>query len=61
MVTSKGTGELCLTRKRGEQIELPDLGVTITTKRIGQNRVLIGVMAPRNVRILRSELMEEHE
>lgn len=46
---------LVLSRKPGEHIYVgPD--ITITVVRIGENTVRLGVTAPRDVAIVRSEL-----
>lgn len=55
----KGDKEvLVLSRKNGESIEIGD-GITITVVRIGPNAVRLGVIAPKDVRVLREELAEE--
>jgi carbon storage regulator len=46
---------LVLTRKEGEQLLIGD-NIVITINRISGNRVAIGIEAPRDVRIVRSEL-----
>lgn len=46
---------LVLSRKSGESIRIGE-NVTIEVRRIAGNRVTIAVEAPRDVRILRSEL-----
>jgi carbon storage regulator len=46
---------LVLTRKEGEQLLIGD-NIVITINRISGNRVAIGVEAPREVRVVRSEL-----
>lgn len=47
---------LVLSRRRGENIVLPDLGVTIAVEQIRGSRVVLGVEAPRELRVLRGEL-----
>ena len=47
---------LVLTRKTNETIELPGLGVTITLVKIKGKYVRIGVDAPRDQLIVRSEI-----
>ena len=47
---------LVLTRKAGEEIILPDHGVTIRLTEVRGNQARIGVTAPDHVRILRREL-----
>jgi carbon storage regulator len=46
---------LVLSRKVGEKIQIGD-GITVIVTRIAGNRVTLGVTAPKNVRIVRSEL-----
>jgi carbon storage regulator len=47
---------LVLTRKAGEELVLPDLGVRITLLVVAGNRVRVGVQAPSDVVVLRGEL-----
>lgn len=47
---------LVLSRKSGESIQLVNLDVEITILRIVGNRVTVGVQAPLDVEIMRSEL-----
>lgn len=47
---------LVLTRKLGEEIVLPDQGVTIRLTEVRGDRARIGVTAPDHIRILRREL-----
>ena len=47
---------LVLSRKLDESILLPDLGITITVVAVGDNRVRIGIEAPREITIQRAEL-----
>jgi len=49
---------LVLTRKVGEEIVLPSLGVTISLQQIRRAAVSLGFRAPSNVKIMRSELLE---
>ena len=48
---------LVLTRKQGEQITI-DHGITITVGQIRGKTVRIGIDAPRDLRIARSEIDE---
>ena len=50
---------LVLTRRTNETIELPGLGVTITLVKIKGKYVRIGVDAPRDQLIVRSEIKVE--
>lgn len=50
---------LVITRKTGEKILLPDLGIEIMVARIlPTGAVRVGIRAPSGVKILREELME---
>ncbi len=51
---------LVLTRRSGESIKIGD-GVTITVTRLGEGRVRLGIDAPKEVRIVRTELEERHD
>ena len=46
---------LVLTRRDGQKIVLPALGVTFTIVRIEGDRVRVGIEAPKDVKILRDE------
>ena len=48
---------LVLSRKLGEEIVLPNIGVTITLVRIQRNRAVLGIRAPESVAIQRRELL----
>lgn len=47
---------LTLSRKDQEEILIPEAGIRIKVCRIRGSRVLIGVEAPRNMRVIRGEL-----
>ena len=49
---------LVLTRKQGEEIILPDQGVTICLIEVHGNRARIGVTAPHHIRVYRRELWD---
>ena len=49
---------LVLTRKQGEEIILPELGVTICLTDLRGNKARIGITAPDHIRILRRELVD---
>jgi len=51
---------LVLTRKPGEKICVGD-NITVTVVEVTGNRIRIGVEAPEDIRILRSELFESWE
>lgn len=46
---------LVLTRKRGQSIVIPSLGITLTVLRVDGPQVRLGIEAPREVRIYRQE------
>ena len=46
---------LVLSRKEGEKIVIGE-GIVLTVNRIAGNRVMVGIEAPRDVRIVRGEL-----
>ena len=48
---------LVLSRKVGERIQIGE-GIVIEVRRVAGNRVTIAVEAPRDMRILRGELIE---
>ena len=48
---------LVLTRKPGETIVLPDLGITVEIVRVGNNRVTVGITARDHDRVLRGEIV----
>lgn len=47
---------LVLSRRSGEQIVLPDLGIVITMVAVTGGRARIGIVAPAEVRVLRAEI-----
>ena len=49
---------LVLTRKQGEEIILPDQGVTFCLIEVRGNRARIGVTAPDHIRVYRRELWD---
>lgn len=49
---------LVLTRKHAESIVIPELGVTVKILSIGDQRVRLGIEAPRSINIQRSELID---
>jgi carbon storage regulator len=50
---------LVLGRKEGEQIVLPDCGVTVTVIAIAGNQVRLGISAPPEVAIHREEIWQK--
>jgi len=51
---------LVLSRKRGQKILIGD-DIEIVTVKVGDGSVRIGVRAPREMRIIREELLERKE
>lgn len=51
---------LVLTRKKDESIVIGD-GIEIVITEIGEDKVKIGIKAPKNVKIFRKELIQEIE
>lgn len=47
---------LVLSRRDGETIEIPELGIVIQVTSIKKSRVTIGIEAPRDLAILRGEM-----
>ena len=47
---------LVLSRKVGEEIVMPEQGVTVTVVAVRGNRVRIGVTAPKGVTVFRKEI-----
>lgn len=50
---------LVLSRKSGEEIVLVDQGITIRIDDIKGNRVQVAIEAPKDVRVLRRESMDQ--
>jgi len=50
---------LVLSRKEGEEIVLIEAGVTIRIDDIKGNRVSIAIEAPKDVRVMRREIMDQ--
>ena len=55
----KKIGQLVLSRKPGESIIINN-DITITVIEIDRGKVRLGIAAPRNVPILRSEIIKEY-
>ena len=47
---------LILSRKKGQTISLPDLGIEIEVRQIKGGCVKVGVKAPREIRVVRGGL-----
>lgn len=56
----EGKDMLILTRRTGEEIVLPTLGVTITILKRTPNQVKLGVSTPMETRILRGEIVQRN-
>ena len=54
----KGNQMLVVSRKQGESIEIGD-NIKVVLMRMGGGRVRLGIEAPADVPILRSELVQE--
>jgi len=52
---------LVLSRKQGEKIVLPDLGITLVVVRLMGDKVRLGVEADPAIRVLREELLTEED
>jgi carbon storage regulator len=49
---------LVLTRKRGEELILPDLGVTIQLVDVRGDKVRLGISAPPQIAVFRKEVLD---
>ena len=49
---------LVLARKTGQQIVLPECGVTIEVLNVGKNQVRLGIAAPADIPVHRSEVWD---
>ncbi len=52
---------LVLSRRIGQEIVLPTLGITITVLRNNRNQVRLGIEAPREIRVVRSDIAHHME
>ena len=50
---------LVLSRRESESIVFPELGITIEVRQLTRNQVRLGIVAPKQIRVFRSEL--EHQ
>ncbi len=57
----KGIAMLVLSRKAGQQIVLPEQGITINVVDVGRDRVRLGIAAPSNVPVHRREVWDRLE
>ena len=49
---------LVLSRRKGEEILVPEIGVTVKVLAVQGNTIRLGICAPADVEILRGELWE---
>lgn len=49
---------LVLSRREGEEILVPECGVTVTVLAVQGNKIRLGIRAPAEVEILRGELRD---
>lgn len=52
---------LMLSRKRGERILFPALGISVNVVRVDGNTVRLGIEAPKDIQILREEVQQRME
>ena len=50
---------LVLTRKVKQEFSFVNLGITVEILKVSGKKVQVGVVAPEEVRVLRSELLED--
>ena len=60
MQSTQEVAMLVLARQEGDGITFPDLNLEVEILRIQGSRVQIGVHAPREITVLRSELAKNH-
>jgi carbon storage regulator len=60
MTTTIDTGHLCLTRRVGESISIGS-EIVVRVESVDGCEVQIGVFAPKDVKVLRRELVEQEE
>ncbi len=51
---------LVLTRKAGQQLVLPECGVTVDVLSVGKRQVRLGIVAPSAIRVFRSEIWQRN-
>jgi len=49
---------LVLSRKTGEKIVIPDLGIELTVLEVRGDRIRLGISAPDNVKVHREEVWQ---
>jgi carbon storage regulator len=52
---------LVLSRREGEEIRVPDCGVTVKVLAVQGNKIRLGICAPPDVEVLRGELCERDQ
>ena len=52
---------LVLTRRKGEEILVPEYGVTVKVIAVQGNKIQLGICAPDDVEVLRGELWERQQ
>ena len=50
---------LILSRRVGESVYLPSIDATVTVQKTSAGRVVLGIEAPRDVPVVRQEIVEE--
>ena len=50
---------LVLTRRAGESLVFPELGITVFVAETRPDRVRLGVIAPPSVRVFRDEILQQ--
>ncbi|MEM6689596.1 MAG: carbon storage regulator [Planctomycetota bacterium] len=48
-----------LSRKKGESVVLPDLGVEITIQKLSGSRAVVAIQAPANIEVHRGEVVQK--
>ena len=52
---------LVLSRREGEEILVPDYGVTVKVLAVQGNKIRLGICAPADVEVLRGELWDREQ
>lgn len=50
---------LVLSRRENDQIDFPTLGISVEVMRLTRSRAALGIVAPKNIRVVRHELLAE--
>lgn len=59
--TSMESAMLVLTRRENGQIIFPDLGISLELVKLSRSRATIGIIAPKEIRVIRGELLEDQQ